>query len=130
MTDVTFPSSYLTESLKLGDSRMAQALKKQLGLNELDAKDVGLPLSFSEDRALTAVQSLFAFGGLQPQEMVRLTPHAEKRWGCSELLVMVVEVKAYCRAYAQGGDVPAETALGALKTLAGRVVLLRLYGRP
>jgi hypothetical protein len=120
VADVTFPSSYLTEKLKLGDATKAQSVKKQLGLEALTAREAGLSLSFSEDRALTAVQSLFAFGGFQPHEMVTLTSQAQEQWGCVELPVMVAEAKAYCRAYAQGGDVTADAALTTLKALASR----------
>jgi len=120
VAEVTFPSSYLTEKLKLGDAKEVRAIKKQLGLNDLSTRDIGLCLSFNEDRALTAVQSLFAFQGLKPHETVPLTPQAQERWGCTELPVMVTELKAYCRAYAKGGDVTLETALTALKTLANR----------
>ncbi len=130
MAEVTFPSSYLTEKLKLGDASMARAIKKQLGLDDLYARDAGLCLSFSEDRALTAVQSLFAFQGLKPHDMVPLTPQAQEAWGCTEFPVMVTEVRAYCRAYAQGGDVGTEVALTALKTLAGRSFYLAYTGGP
>jgi hypothetical protein len=120
VADVTFPSSYLTERLKLGDAATARAIKKQLGRDDLTAREAGLILSFAEDRALTAVQMMFAFQGLKPQEIAVLTPRAQEQWGCSEIPVMIAEVKAYCRAYAQGGDVAAEVALGALKGLVGR----------
>ncbi len=130
MADVTFPSSYLTEKLKLGDASTSRALKKQLGLEALTTRDVGLSLSFSEDRALTAVQSLFAFQGLRPQEMVALSTQAQEQWGCSELPVMVTEVKGYCRAYAQGGDVAAEVALTALKALAAKSFYLAYTDGP
>ncbi len=100
--------------------QMDRAIKKQLGLEELTARDVGLSLSFSEDRALTAVQSLFAFQGFKPQEIVLLTPQAQERWGCAEVPVMITEVKAYCRAYIQAGNVTADAALTALKTLADK----------
>lgn len=120
MAEITFPSSYLTEKLKLGDVGTARAIKKQLGLEELTARDVGLSLSFSEDRALTAVQSLFAFQGFRPQEIVLLTPQAQEQWGCAEVPVMITEVKAYCRAYIQAGDVTSDAALTALKSLADK----------
>lgn len=117
---VTFPSSYLTEHLKLGDAASARAIHKQLGLETLEVGEVGLALSFNEDRALTAVQRLFAFGGLQPQETVPLTPQAQLQWGCEELPVMVSEVKAYTRSYAQSDEVDADAALSALKTLCAK----------
>ena len=130
MADVTFASSYLTERLKLGDAAAARALKKELGLAALTSREVGLPLSFSEDRALTALQSLFAFGGFRPQETVALTPQAQAQWGCSELPVVVAELRVYGRAYAQGGDVPAEAALAALKALAARRFYLAYTDSP
>ena len=117
---VTFATPYLTERLKLGDETLAKRVRGTLGLDTLSGSDVGLTFSFSEDRALTAVQSAFAFEAFQPHETVALTPQAQELWGCKELPVVVIEMKNYCRHYAQTGEVPLETALGALRSLAGR----------
>lgn len=96
----------------------------------MTSREVGLVLSLSEDRALTALQSLFAFQSFRPQEAAALSPEAQAQWGCSELPVVVTELRAYNRAYAQGSDVSAEAALAALKTLAGRRFYLTYTDAP
>jgi hypothetical protein len=114
---VTFATPYLTEKLKLGYNDLAQAVKQHPGMDDLSDRDVGLTLSFSEDRALTAVQSLFCFASFEAQETMPLTSQGRAWWGCDELPILVIEAGEYVRAYAQGAGTPAEVAMTALKSL-------------
>ena len=121
---VNFYTPYLTEKLKLGDPDALAAIRKQPELADLSAREVGLTLSFSEDRALAAVQSLFSFGSFEPHSAAPLTPQGQAWWGCDELPVLVLEAGDYVRAYAQGAGTTAEVAMAALRSLAQRCFYL------
>jgi hypothetical protein len=65
----SFPTSRFIEKLKLGDK--AQGAGKS---------SISLPLSFTEDRALTAVQLLLAEQSLGEIENLPMTPKAQEMW--------------------------------------------------
>ncbi len=98
----TFPTSRLIEKLKLAS----------------DSRPASLKLSFTEDRALTALQLLLAQKSFRALTTRQITPEARERWGCNEPVpVMFVPTLEFSKAYTQDRTTSNEVSLSSLRAL-------------
>jgi hypothetical protein len=93
----SFKCSRLVEELKLGDSPITKMIRELAGGSILT--EFGLPLTFTQDRALTAVQLLFAWLEMQPSGTVPLPPEMQFLGWSSRASYIDINTLSYCRAY-------------------------------
>jgi hypothetical protein len=117
----SFPTSRFIEKLKLGDK--AQGAGKSV---------INVPLSFTEDRALTAVQLLLAEQSFGEIENLPMTPKAQEMWRWEKGVPVLYTTPAeYSLAYLQHEAPPKQVnarALNALKAIADKVYCLPMPG--
>lgn len=115
----TFKSSRLVEELKLGASRVTKGGCNRIG-GDLPA-EFGLPLTFTQDRALTAVQLLLAWQGMRPSGVTALSERMKAFDWMPGVPYVEIDTFTYCRAYTGTTHRRIDDdALRALSELAGR----------
>lgn len=89
--------SRLVEELKLGGSPVTNKIRELAGDDA--SAECGLPLTFTQDRALTTAQLLFTWRGMQPSGTMPSPPQMQAFDWVSTVPFIDVDTLSYCRAY-------------------------------